>query len=100
MPAGGWRVKITPRNLILHEFIGLEIEVAESTNECMRGLSGIVVDETKNMFVIEKGGVRKKIPKRGNVFLFKLEEGNVLVRGDILAVRPEDRIKKLMRKAR
>jgi len=93
-------VRITPRNLILHELIGLEVEVVESTNECMRGLGGVVVDETKNMLVIEKDGVRKKIPKRGNVFLFKLEAGNVLVRGDILAVRPEDRIKKLMRKVR
>ncbi|MDF2955193.1 MAG: RNase P/RNase MRP subunit p29 [Candidatus Alkanophagales archaeon MCA70_species_2] len=93
-------MRITPKNLILHELIGLKVEVSNSTNKCMRGLRGVVVDETKNMLVVERAGVRKKIPKRGNVFLFKLGDVAALVKGDILAARPEDRIKKLMKMAR
>jgi len=76
--------------------MGLRTEVEDSSNSDVKGLCGIVVDETRNMLVIEnERGEEKKIPKTGNIFVFELNgEVRVRVKGDMLVSRPEDRIKK------
>jgi ribonuclease P protein subunit POP4 len=90
-------MKIIPGNLVQHELIGLRINVDESSNSTVRGLEGRVVDETRNMLVIEnEQRTEKKIPKAGNSFIFELNGGvHVRVKGDRLIARPEDRIKKV-----
>ncbi|MEA3487846.1 MAG: ribonuclease P protein subunit [Euryarchaeota archaeon] len=87
---------IEPKNLLKHELIGLKTEVEESSNSNMKGLCGLVVDETRNTFVIEtEQNEDKRIPKDMNTFIFVLNEGvRVRVRGNLLVSRPEDRIKK------
>jgi ribonuclease P protein subunit POP4 len=89
-------MKITPSNLLQHELIGLKINVDESSNSSVRGLGGTVIDETRNMLVIENEQKNeKKIAKAGNQFIFEFNEGvHVRVKGDRLISRPEDRIKK------
>jgi len=89
-------MKITPSNLLQHELIGLKINVDESSNSSLRGLGGTVIDETRNMLVIENGQKNEKsIAKAGNQFIFELNgEVRVRVKGDRLISRPEDRIKK------
>ncbi|HUV80064.1 MAG TPA: ribonuclease P protein component 1 [Candidatus Bathyarchaeia archaeon] len=89
-------MKITPSNLLQHELIGLKINVDESSNSSLRGLGGTVIDETRNMLVIEnEQKTEKKIAKAGNQFIFELNgEVRVRVKGDRLISRPEDRIKK------
>jgi len=89
-------MKITPGNLLQHELIGLKISVDESSNSAVRGLGGTVIDETRNMLVIESEHKNeKKIAKAGNRFIFELDgEVRVRVKGDRLISRPEDRIKK------
>ncbi|MCW3138817.1 MAG: ribonuclease P protein component 1 [Methanophagales archaeon] len=91
-------MKITPSNILLHELIGLRAEVEESSNSSEKGICGSVVDETRNMLIIENEHRKeKKIPKAENVFIFELpgdERVKVRVRGDMLVSRPEDRIKK------
>ena len=42
-------MKITP-DIIRHEFVGTEAKVSKSTNSDCVGLSGKVVDETRNTF--------------------------------------------------
>ena len=90
-------MRLTSSNLLQHELIGLEINVAESSNSTVRGLAGTVVDETRNMLVIENDQKReKRVSKAGNRFIFVLNEGvHVSVKGDRLISRPEDRIKKV-----
>ncbi|MBA7516327.1 hypothetical protein ES705_08375 [subsurface metagenome] len=85
-----------PHNILRHELMGLRTEVEDSSNSDVKGLCGIVVDETRNMLVIEnERGEEKKIPKTGNIFVFELNgEVRVRVKGDMLVSRPEDRIKK------
>ncbi|MCQ2972389.1 MAG: ribonuclease P protein subunit [archaeon] len=84
---------ITTKNLVHHEFIGLNVEVVG------KSLSGIVIDETKNTIKIEvdsKGQkMEKLIPKNDSIFRFEIPSGEIVeIDGKILSIRPEDRIKK------
>ena len=89
---------ITQKNLIHHEFIGLNVNVCGEKNKSLN-LCGVVIDETKNTFKIESEGQEKLIPKNGSIFTFEIPSGEkVEVIGDILSIRPEDRIKKRFKK--
>ena len=92
-------MEINPKNLIHHELIGLNMRVYSSTNPNMIGLEGKVVDETRNMIIMEDAhSIEKKVPKSHSEFVFTLpDEKCVKVRGDLLAIRPEDRIRKRFR---
>jgi len=90
---------ITPKNLVRHELIGLKVKVIKSTNPSQIGLKGKVVDETRQMLIIETNKGEKKIEKKSAVFVFELPTGKkVEVDGKILVARPEDRIKKKLPK--
>jgi ribonuclease P protein subunit POP4 len=90
---------ITPKNIIKHELIGLEVEVVASRNPNHIGIKGLVVNETKNMLWIETPKGIKKIPKKYTVFMFTLPNGKkVKVNGNVIARRPEDRIRTKVRK--
>jgi ribonuclease P protein subunit POP4 len=88
---------LTPENLVYHELIGLPVEAeGKSLN-----VKGIVVDETRNMLVIEANGADKKIAKDAATFIFTLPDGRrVKVRGDLLQSQPENRIPKRKRKGK
>jgi ribonuclease P protein subunit POP4 len=67
------KVEILPSNLIFHELIGLEIKVSNSTNPSLIGIRGRVINETKNMLVIENSESRElKIPKADSEFVFRI----------------------------
>ncbi len=91
---------ITPHNIFRHEFIGLSIEVALSSHDGYKGMKGKVVDETKNTIKIEDDeGNEKIIPKKAAIFHFTLPDGSkVEINGKIIAIHPENRIKKRYKK--
>jgi ribonuclease P protein subunit POP4 len=94
-------VMITPENLVRHELIGLLAEVVESTNSSMVGISGRVIDETRNTFLIETRSGDKRVPKSCNCFLFTLSKGlKVKAVGSVLVSQPENRINKKIRRSR
>ncbi len=80
-------------NLRKHELIGLQVHVVKASDPSQRDLSGRVVDETRNMLVVEVCGGEKRIPKQGSRFRFDIQ-GGVEVDGDEIRFRPEDRVKK------
>ncbi len=90
---------ITSRNLVHHEFIGLNVHARSKKNQSL-DLNGTIIDETKNTIKIE--GIDKSekiIPKNGTVFVFEIPDGEKIeIDGDILSIRPEDRIKKRFKK--
>ena len=87
---------ITAENLRLHELIGLNAKVAESSSLPHKGLSGLVIDETKNTLVIRVGLEEKIVPKKGRIFLFTLpSKKKARLEGDDIVFRPYDRPKKL-----
>jgi ribonuclease P protein subunit POP4 len=100
------KVEIVPSTLIYHELIGLEVKVIYSTNPVLTGTLGQVIDETKNMLIIENSQSRElKIPKADSEFLFRIpaelsEKGRrsdtfVKIQGNLLLSQPENRIKNI-----
>jgi ribonuclease P protein subunit POP4 len=83
------------QNLLKGELIGLRVRITGSKNKNLIGLEGTIVDETKNMFMIQKNMEEKKIAKDQCVFEFTLENGEkISVEGKLLVARPEMRLKK------
>ncbi|MEM4259681.1 MAG: ribonuclease P protein subunit [Candidatus Woesearchaeota archaeon] len=81
------------KNLKLkEEFIGKKIEIINSKNKSMIGVSGTIIDETKNTFKIRKQGEKIiTIMKKNNTFLID----KITIKGNNIIMRSEDRIKKL-----
>jgi ribonuclease P protein subunit POP4 len=91
-------VKVT-QSIIQHEFIGLKAKIVWSSNPSYVGISGRVLDETRNTFTILHKGKEKVIVKEVSVFHFTLQDGTVIeVDGGVLVGRPEDRVKKVIRR--
>jgi len=91
-------MKVTPE-IVQHEFIGLEVKVAKSTNPDCVGIKGRVIDETRNTFVLMKNGVERRVIKETSVFHFRYPDGTIVeIDGKLLVGRPEDRIKKPVRR--
>ena len=90
---------ITSKNLVHHEFIGLNVHAISKNNES-HDLKGTIIDETKNTIKIEGiDNTEKIIPKNGTIFIFEIPDGEKIeVDGNILSIRPEDRIKKRFKK--
>ena len=90
---------ITSKNLVHHEFIGLNVHVTSAKNKSLN-LNGTIIDETKNTIKIEDANnCEKIIPKEGSIFVFEIPNGEKIeIDGDILSIRPEDRIKKRFKK--
>ncbi len=76
--------------MIKDELIGKKISVVESKNKSLEGITGIVVDETKNLLFIESDGEVKKVVKDLCVF----EIDGKRIEGKEITQRPEERIKK------
>ncbi len=86
---------ITKKNIIQHELIGLEAQVVSSSDPMMLGTYGKIIDETRDMLVIEQVSGPKIIAKSGSSFEIKLPDGQkVTVDGNKLVGRPEERVKK------
>jgi ribonuclease P protein subunit POP4 len=85
------------KNLILFgTFIGIPVEIIKSASRKLIGLRGKIVDETKNLLVLETEKGIKRIQKNGNTFLFGLESGEKIeVDGKKIMFRPEERPKKI-----
>lgn len=89
-------------NLVMHELIGLVVRVSKSSDPGKKGISGTVIDETRNTLVVEtrnNKGERRVLPKAECAFRFTLPggEGVVEVEGRAIIARPEDRTKKMQR---
>jgi len=74
------------------EFIGLDVVVLSAPYS---GISGKVVDETKNTFTISSAGTERMVPKPGSEFRFMHEGKHTDIKGTEIQHRPEDRIKKV-----
>ncbi len=99
-------MKLTPQNIIHHELIGLDTKVVSSTNSSLIGIEGRIVDETKNVLIIETDAQEKKIPKSCSSFRFTIPSVDgkrylpltLKVDGRLLLSQPENRIQTKFKK--
>ena len=91
-------MKIIPA-ILQHELIGLKTKVVRSSNPCYLGICGMVTDETQKTFKILSEGREKVIVKETSVLHFTLNDGSLIeIDGKVLVGRPEDRVKKVIRR--
>jgi ribonuclease P protein subunit POP4 len=92
----------TAKNILQHELIGAEVQIVECPFPEKCGTGGLILDESRNMLVIEMDQTEIKIPKEGSRFAFELpadesEPDNIQrieIEGNRLLARPEDRVKR------
>jgi len=78
------------------EYIGLKASVLKNPSKNRMGISGKVVDETKNTFIIEQtSGKVVRIPKKNSSFLFHKGNEKFEIDGNKIIYRPEERTKKV-----
>ncbi|HMK94736.1 MAG TPA: ribonuclease P protein subunit [Candidatus Limnocylindrales bacterium] len=91
-------MKVTP-DIICYEFIGAEGKVAKSPHEDYVGVGGRVIGETKNTFIFLRENQRRSVIKESAIFNFKFDDGTVVqIDGKLLVGRPEDRLKKTIKR--
>ncbi len=78
---------INEKNIAMHELIGLKVKTKKA--------KGIIVDESKNTITILNGKKNERmIPKKGNEFAIKINGSEIIIKGEQIAQRPYDRLKK------
>ncbi len=82
------------KTLAREELIGLHVKIKECKDPVWMGKSGLVIDETKNTFLIEIKNEKKMIAKKAATFEFDYGGKKITLDGSKIAYRPEDRIKK------
>jgi len=91
-------MKVTP-DVVRCEFIGTSVRVARSSHKGNIGISGRVVGETRKTFTILEQAKKKTIAKDSSIFYFEFPDGAIVeVDGKLLAGKPEDRLKKNIRR--
>ncbi|MDC0161468.1 MAG: hypothetical protein BEU03_02575 [Marine Group III euryarchaeote CG-Epi6] len=73
------------------EFMGEQVTVSEHSDPSISGISGIIIDETRETITIHSDGKNKMVSKRPGKFLFS--NGELI--GNKIAYRSQDRIKKV-----
>jgi ribonuclease P protein subunit POP4 len=89
----------TEASVVRGEFIGLNAKVVKSINPQNVGISGQIVDETRNTIVIRHGNEDKIVIKETSVFQFSMPDGTIMeIEGKAILGRPEDRVKKTLKR--
>ncbi len=88
----------SPENVLVHEIIGLDAKIVESTDPTLEGISGSIVFETKNMISIRSdldSSVKQIAKRAAKKIEIKTHFGVCFISGSSLIGRPEDRISRL-----
>ncbi len=86
---------ITAQNIIRHEILGLPAHVVQSRDPTLVCRRGTIVDESKEMIELDTTEGTIRIPKTVSVLDIMLPDGTVVrVDGSLLRGRPEDRLKR------
>ena len=91
-------MKVTP-DVLRYELIGTEARVSRSRHSGYVGISGKIIDETRNTFTILYEGKRKIVIKDSAIFHLKFSDGTIVeIDGKLLVGKPEDRLKRRVRR--
>ena len=91
-------MKVTP-DIIREEFVGTVGSVSQSVHTDYLGIQGKVIGEPRNTFTIQHHEKNKKVVKDQAVFQFHFNDGTVVeINGKLLVGKPEDRLKKTIKR--
>ncbi len=79
------------KNFIKGELIGLSIKVIDCSDTSLEETEGIIIDETKNTFLIKTGDREKRIAKD----IARFEIDGISIEGNEIKWHPWERIKKI-----
>ena len=80
--------------LAREELVGLHVKIKECSDPSWIGKSGLILDETKNTFLLKVANQQRMIAKNIATFEFEYEGKKITLEGSKITYRPEDRIKK------
>lgn len=80
------KIKCFPRILV-----GEKITITKSSNISQEGIVGMVIDETKNLLVLETDKGIKKLIKSSIEFV--IDSNSLNIKGVTIKKKPEDRLK-------
>jgi len=83
------------KKLARDELIGRHVTIKECTDPTWINRSGMIIDETKNTFLIDIDGKERRIAKKTAKFEFEYNGKKLMLDGSKLVYRPEDRTKKI-----
>ena len=82
------------KNIVLNEFIGLKVLVLKCIDKNQKGISGVVIEETKNLIKIRTGKDVLSLIKKNTKFRFYHGKKYFDVEGKEINFRPDERIEK------
>ena len=80
----------------ISELIGMNSVVVESTNKSLIGISGMIINETKNMLILNTKLGEKSIPKSTCKFEVTKNDKIDIINGLDLLKRPHERLEVLL----
>jgi len=86
---------IKEKELARNELIGMKVKIKKCNDPNWEGKKGLVIDETKNTFLIKIEKEEKRIAKKSAIFEFEYEDEKISLNGSDIIYKPEDRIKKI-----
>jgi ribonuclease P protein subunit POP4 len=85
------------KTIVLHELIGLDCRIMKSSDPSQKGISGRVIDETKNTLILETPQGIKRVVKKISLFRFRSGKESFLVEGEEINFRSHERIEKALK---
>ncbi|MEM0147478.1 MAG: ribonuclease P protein subunit [Candidatus Micrarchaeaceae archaeon] len=77
--------------------MGMRAKVIKSKDRFQKGISGIVVDDTRNTLLLHTTHGEKRIIKKTSTFKFIANKNTFTIPGTLLECQPYERTGKLMR---
>jgi ribonuclease P protein subunit POP4 len=85
------------RNIVIHELVGLDVEVVDSKDPSQIGTRGRVIRETKNLLYVKTENNIKQLVKSISVFKFSNGGQQFTVGGNEINFRSDERTVKALR---
>ena len=84
------------KNLLRNSLVGYDIKVITHTDPSLIGLAGKLIDETRNMLILETDKI-VKIQKLGGRYQFILDDMKITINGRLIQHLPKRRRRKTHR---
>jgi ribonuclease P protein subunit POP4 len=85
------------KNIVLHELVGLDAKVVNSSDMSQIGIKGKVIRETKNLLFLDDNNRTRMIVKKNSTFEFSKGKEVFVVKGEEINFRPYERTEKALK---